>query len=579
VRKWTWLLVLCGVCAVVAVFALRASISYAPALEDGLEGPAPQAVFDPYIQRIFIGQEDEHGSYRVKELEKGNFPREPLQLAVHTDKAYVNINISTNQPLEVVERFFAQVDIIGDVTYSTAAKEVSPGHYQLSLHFSDLPREFALRIGNLPKMTLKRMEPLQVYAEPAKGDEPVLLLLPGDTGSLYVLEGLNDIILRFSEPMVPPEEVGRSVPELAGTWRDEQTLQLNIQSFHDKPLNLALLYSRSGNYLPPGLEMVEVLQLPEREWVEFPSGARAGFSRYDSFYDWLIFSPDGDKYVGLIDRGGSQGDGSGRVFAILLEQQGQQPVLVDPSFYSDLLGHGAPVQWLDNERFAYASFFGAFVWEAATGVNRELFDNRFQSSQQAIRELAVDRWGRKLYLLVHHRETQDGQDVYRVAKWTYDADTLVRTHTEEYAETFLQDTYQLLDLPVLVRENGTYYTKAIAANKRVRTTFVSRKGRSWTVDGQVVWADHRGHALVVQHPYNDAAGKPLYSWWEIGSRPQRLPPVNGTVQPFGPFVVSDDGKRTYKLDSERKRWDELPLVAADVHLPIQEERALYRRDR
>jgi hypothetical protein len=582
-KKWLGFPGMLSFCtfAMVGIFTLLATTSYAPSNQLEMDQGEDLLAFENVVQRIFIGQEDEKGSYRVAEFESGKFPRKPMQYAIHTRKAYVNVDVSTNKPLEQVEQFFSHVNVFGNVKYSSTVREISEGNYQLSMHFADIPNQFALQFGHLPKITLKRMAPLQVsVVEESEGG--AALLVSGDNESfstLYLAEGQDVVRLRFSEPMVPNEQVGTWVPDWSGSWLDEQTFQLQVRRVFDKTLNLASMLSLNGNYLPPSFQGFEVKKIPAREWVDLNTGTKVGFSRYDSFYDHLVFSPKGDRYVGLIDRGGSQGDGTGRDFAIVLEQPQKQPVVVEPSFTSDLLLHGTPVQWLDNERFVYASYFGAYVYHVATGAKQELYRNGF-TLEGAVQEMAVDRLDHKLYLLIGSNEKKDGEDTYRLIKWTYDTNTLARIKKEPYSDTYLVPKVQLQELPIHVRKDGVYYTTATVETKQVKTTFVNRSGRSWTTVGQVVWADHKGHAVLLWN--RDSSGRLVeneYYWWQIGTPPRKLPHVPGTVQPLGPYVVSDDGIRYYLLDTRRKQWDDLQLAETDVSLPVQEETALYRRDK
>ncbi|MFY0543519.1 hypothetical protein [Brevibacillus sp. H7] len=584
-KKWLGLPGMLSLCLfiMVGIFALQATPSYAPTHQIEHEAPEEeQLAFERVVQRIFIGQEDERGSFKVVEFESGKFPQKPIQLAIHTRKAYVHVDVATSQPLEQVEHFFSQFNVTGNVKYSSTVREISENNYQLSMHFDEIPKQFALQFGHLPKITLKRMAPLQVTIGP-EDENGATMLLAGEfdiSSTLYVSEGQDVVNLRFSEPMVEEDQIGFWIPDRFGSWQDPQTFQLHLRRVYDKTLNLVSLYSLNGNYLPPSFQAFEVKKVPPRDWVDLVTGKKVGFSRFDSFYDALVFSPKRDRYVGLIDRGGSQGDGAGRYFAIVLEQQGKPPVVVEPYFYSDVLTHGSLVQWLDNERFAFATYYGAYVYHLANGAKQELYYNQSHSAEGAIQELAVDRLRHEIYLLLSYLKVEDGEETYQMDKWTYDAHTLVRKKEEPYSETFLTPKSKLQELPIHVRKNGVYYTKATDAPKKVRTTFVSREGSTWTVEGQVVWADHDGHAVLIRD--RDAAGKPMEKiscWWEIGKKPQPLPQVFGTVQPLGPYVVSDDSIRYYMLDPKRKKWNELPLAETDVLLPVQEETALYRRDK
>lgn len=127
--------------------------------------------FEQAFQRLLIGQQDDQASFRIAEFERGKMPKQPIQLGLHKKEAFIHIDVTTNQSLEAAESFLSQVELIGDVKYSTSVREVSRGNYQLTMTFSEIKDEFGFRFGNIPTITLRRMAPLLLPFSPARQRE------------------------------------------------------------------------------------------------------------------------------------------------------------------------------------------------------------------------------------------------------------------------------------------------------------------------------------------------------------------------------------------------------------------------
>lgn len=526
--------------------------------------------FEQAFQRLLIGQQDDQASFRIAEFERGKMPKQPIQLGLHKKEAFIHIDVTTNQSLEAAESFLSQVELIGDVKYSTSVREVSRGNYQLTMTFSEIKDEFGFRFGNIPTITLRRMAPLALTIQPGKAEGAVLMLPESrESRSLYITEGLGTILLRFSEPMIRKEEAGRSVNGYPAVWLDDRTMSLDVRRVNRAALDLTQFHSQSGNYLPEEYRDVALYKKQPLSWLSYPDSEVVGFSPYDSFYDRLILSPDRESYLGVIDRGRSKSRRGDRQVALVLEQRGRDPLLIEPMLEGSGLSH-ATIDWLDAGRFLYVEEKLGTVYHLATGEKTPLFDET--STGSIALEMAVDDVDGYLYIVLV-RPAGD-KNLYRVEKRTYRLHDLVLEKTESLGEALLHPREKLPAFPIRVRKDGIYYT--IPGPTENKTVFVSRKGKSWTAEGEVVWANDHSQA-VLKRKSDEEAG--TYTWWQIGGRQRELHVTRAEVMPFGPYLVTNDGLRYQIWDDRRKRWEPLDLAEGDIRLSAAEGNAVYSRQR
>ncbi|QQE73014.1 hypothetical protein KDJ56_13795 [Brevibacillus composti] len=572
-KRWLLLVILGSIC-MAAVGVLKDVYQSRRAEETARTVQAGEReAFERAFQRLVIGQQDHENRRPVVEFEKSKMPKQAIQLGIHSEDAYIHIDVATSQSLEAAEGFLSQVELIGDVNYSTSAREVSKGNYQLSMYFSGVRDQFGFRFGNIPTITLKRMDPLALSIRPGKS-EGALMVMPEsrDSTALYLTEGLNQIELHFSEPMIKEEEAGMSVNGYPAVWLDERTISLNVSQIRGNALNLTSLLSRSGNYLPEEYGYVSLYKKEKRSWLAYPESKVVGFSPYDSFYQQLIFSPDRKSYVGIIDRGKSPESAGGRRVALVLEQKGQASTLLEPAFTSTSAGSRLQrmIQWLDDDRILYAGEKTGIVYRISTGEKQQLFDER--NTGFAAVESAVDREAGSLYLLFVKPAGEKNR--YAVEKRSYRLETLALEGTDGFGELVHHPREPFPALPITVRRDGVYYTKE--EQQKTTTWYLSRQGESWSAEGEVVWADDQRHAVLKREHEEKKA---QYMWWPIGKKPREIPLSRGELRSFGPYLVADDGLHYHLWDRRRMKWEPLDLAEGEIRLPVSDDIALYSRVR
>ncbi|MEJ8547692.1 hypothetical protein [Brevibacillus borstelensis] len=527
--------------------------------------------FEQAFQRVLIGQQDDQSSSQVAEFERDRMPRQPIQLGLHKREAFIHIDLTTNQSLEAAERFLSQVELFGDVKYSTSVREVSRGNYQLTMTFSDIKDQLAFRFGNIPTITLRRMEPLTLAVLPGKSEGAVLMLPESrESRSLYITEGLGDILLQFSEPMIRKEEAGRSVDGYPAVWLDERTISLDVRKVNRTALDLTQFHSQRGNYLPQEYRYVALYKKRPLSWLSYPESKVVGFSSFDSFYEQLIPSPDRESYLGIIDRGSSKSRRGGRQVALVLEQKGRSPLLIEPMLEGTALSRHSTIDWLDAGRFLYVEEKLGTVYNLASGEKTPLFDE--SSTGSIALEMAVDNVQGSIYV-IFVRSAGD-KNLYRLEKRTYRLHDLKLEKTESLGETLLHPREQLPAFPIKVRNDGVYYT--VPGGQENRTVFVSRKGKSWATEGEIVWATDSGEAVLKRQKSQNAK---KYMFWKIGGRQREVSLARGEVLAFGPYLVAGDGLRYQVWDERRKRWEPLELAEGDIRVPAAQRTPLYARER
>ncbi|USG63794.1 hypothetical protein NDK47_16635 [Brevibacillus ruminantium] len=528
-------------------------------------------LFEQAFQRLTIGQRDEQLSWPVAEFEKGRMPKEPIQLGLHKNEAFIHIDVATGKSLEAAENFLSQVEVYGDVKFSTSVREVSSGNYQLSMYFSEITDQFAFRFGNIPTVVLKRMDPLKVTIEPFRSEGAVMLLPEGkDSSSLFLTEGIGQLALHFSEPMVGKLEKGRPVNGYPAVWLDEQTISLDIRQMKGYALDLTQFHSQTGNYLPEEYRYVALHKKEKRTWLTYPASKVVGMSPYDSFYQQMFLSPDQKSYVGMIRRGSNLYKKGGITAALVLERAGMPPVFIEHDYTTPGTSPHVTLQWLDQERFLYIGEKTGTVYHVSSGEKKLMFDER--NTGMIALESAVDKEAGSVYVV--DLLPTGVKNRYVIERRTYRLDSLAWEKTESFGEVSLQPRENYPALPIRVRSNGVYTTTSV--NGKLTVQFTSRQGQSWTTAGELIWADDNGRA-VVKRTGKEKSTK--YYWWQIGKPLREIPLARGEMRSFGPYLIVDDGLRYQLWDGLKKSWELLDLAEGMIKIPVSDDAALYSRVR
>lgn len=565
-----------------AMLLINEQTSYAPTSTEIIRTENPDGqeaiILDQVVQDYYFGQQDQTGSYKIAQFGKADFPKHPTRYALHQEEAVVLLNVRTNKTFEQVEGLLSQIKIEGNVRYSTTIQELSKDSYELRINFHHIKNRFTVNFGNLPPITLRKMAPLQVDVVPQSGN-PEALLLTGsyDTPSvLLVTKRQTHAIFRFSQPMVRSQQ--EPLPGIEGSWMDDKTYRISLNKAGEDPINLRKLLAVNGNYLPASFENLYIRKVSEREWIDSATGKAAGFSSYDSFYDQLLYSPNRDKYVGVVNLRGWQQDRFDNTFGFVLEQPGKAPTMIAGMFASDVLRYDAPIQWIDNDHLLFASRYALYLYDCRTNSKKELFQGQFDKTKGSLHEVTYDPYRKKLYLLVSFHVDHKDKDFYYVDKWVVDGLDASSVEKNYFSNVFLAYKYQLQPLPIYARKDAVYWTKADTENKQVYTVRQERGGQEFTADGRIAFVDAHGNTILVRD--RDSEGKSIgerYYWWEKGKKPRLIPEKTGVIDTFRTTLLAKDKAVYYRFDPELNNWVEMRLEGNEIFVPAQETTGFYRR--
>lgn len=584
VKRWLGLLAV-FLLSVFATLFIGQQTSYAPTSTEIIRKQQAEnqegIVLDQVVQNFYIGEQDKSGSRTIAQFDKTHFPAKRMQYALHHQDAYVLLTVRTNDTLEQVEELFSQMKIEGNVRYSTTIQELSKDSFELRINFRSIKNRITINFGNLPPISLRKMLPLQVKVVP-DANSPAALLLTGNSDTPAVIFATKQqkwVNLLFSEPMVDRESIGPQMLDgVAGSWLDEQTYRLSLEKVGEKPIDMRSLLARSGNHLPASFDNVYVRKVTEREWIDYASGKSVGSSLYDTFYDQLVYAPNHDKYVGVINVGSGQADRFGNTFGLILEQPGKAPTIIEGMFYSNVLQHDSPIQWIDSDRFLFASRDTMYVYDCRTDSKKELFHNQFDKTKGSIHAVQYDPFKKQLYLLVSFHVDDRDKDFYYVDKWVVDGVDGDGVEKSYFSNVFLAYKYQLQPLPINVSNDAIFWTKTSAEQKQVYTVRQDRNGKEETVPGRIVMQDANGNAILVQD--RDSSGNSIderYYWWENGKKPRFIPPKAGVIQSFHSTLLATDKGKYYQYDAEMRDWVETHFDGKEIYVPDQESSGYYRR--
>ncbi len=546
-----------------------------PGTDASASGTLLDRRFNEQIVRLFLGQINDSGSWEIVSFQQQDLPKTSQTYALHGESAYVIMEVAPRTG-ETGESFLDQIKINGGVVSGTKWKKVNSGHLELSIKIHEIKDRLDLHIPDLPRLSIKRMIPLQVTIDSTHQDQAVLAAENYDPFTyLYVSDQLERLRLHFSEPMINQDQIGASLPEVAGTWINQTTYDIDMRHLAaDKPINLASMYALSGNYLPQSYQNVEVRKIPQRAWVEYPSGKKLAYGTYRSFYDALVFSPDQSKYVGVIRLAPSQGDGNGSYYTFILEQPGQPPRIIEHSFYTDVAYDGLPILWINEQQLAFGNYKQVFLYDIAKEKTTVLYDSSAAPQHAWVKELAYDPYTRKLYALTIYNGDDPQEEAVQIDRWTFDVDANVSLREAGIASVSPLNPYYW-SLPIHVRKHGIYWT--FARMNQIVTQVEGRKGDRIEATGLAVLVTADGHAVLRHQSGRYPGANDQIYWWEKGKNPVLIPTGKGQLQPFGTFLLARDAEGTYRYVPQSNTWTKLDVADQHTVFPAQENNAYYRR--
>ncbi|WP_127579029.1 hypothetical protein [Paenibacillus koleovorans] len=552
-----------------------------PPVETVLPSPIPLS-FRTKLETLSIGEENDQLSRAIRIWNRRDLPTEPLKLVHRLE--HVSIHLTFSNPAEQAEI----KELLDRVTIDGQKPAIDPyqparGHYRIDLNRQP-DTSFVVRIGDLPPLTIAHMSPVtyKLVNDSVPSASDSLLFPAAEYGNqLYIPLEQEAVTLEFSEAMVRSSLLYADSGATAAPaqWLDDKHLRVELQNhgaLTGKGVEIRLrtnqLSAVSGNE-PEGF--LAISRMPAISWRDGQSGQEVSKGPRDRYYDQLLFAPDKKRYIGILALGGSMsGDGDGMSYAFVLEQPGKPPVLVEKVFYSTIEPYEAPVQWLDDKRLFYASYYGAYVYDTENGSRQALYED----PDKGLHGLNFALWD-------PHRK-QTNAVIYRNAResWLTRAVTFgwsgeVLTEQEDFSETVEARKYSLLDLAIHPTADGVYWTRTEQGIPV--TDYVDNKGDRQTVDGIVRLATAEG-AYLQRYELSKEYKTPLpVSWhyWQPGQpvQPINAPPEQSIVFVSGERLIAQRDEAYYEYEADGNRWVLWqPAGGEDRAEPVRGPDGLYR---
>lgn len=562
------------------------------------EGSVEQKPLSELLRELSINQQDERQSGGLVDFASGRMPTGPVQYGLHLDEVYIFMSLPETVD-DGFELLTSSLEVEGDVSFMLE-EAGSEGRYRLGI--SGIKDRFSFTLGDVGPVTVRRMEPVEVHITTPESGGPYLHL-PSEHDLpqyVYVTQETTSFDMVFSEPMIQLTNLAESTGEpwgakgLTGAWVDDQTYRFELPEPTEGPsaeqriqLDFHHLYSEQGNHLRWGAPShFEIRIVPSREWLNFETGTSVEASVRDPFYDFLLYSPDGSRYVGGIQLEHGFGDGTGYYYAFVLEQSGEAPIVVESEFYTSILHQGLPIQWMGNDQLLYANYGQVLRYDAVTGTRESLYQTS-EEGYTAVNQVVYDPYADDWTMLVQRRDESmewlsDMIPGYVIDRYVHKGSTLV---SEEQGVTaaVLQNKYELDHLEIHPTVDGVYHT--VVKERMKHTRYIGRDDSQVTIPGEVMLVTAGGEEVILQtrRPDGEQGQVPWsFSRWSPGEEPVALPaPPEGVrdIEMFGDRLIAWDEERdvTYAFSLSSGRWDVLEADAYDVYYPRQAVASFYRR--
>ncbi|MCR8644286.1 hypothetical protein NV379_16660 [Paenibacillus sp. N1-5-1-14] len=493
------------------------------------------------------------------EWDKSKIPNEAVEIPYHLD--HINIGVSYVRKSEIDEALVKPaVQVHGDVKWELKA---NPDYAEgFNIHITDPKGSFSVQVKGLPEMKFAPKDPLKYEIVKEKENEFANLTINGaEYGNQILIPAEQDtIILAFSEEMntnsMPTLNSGKPA---VGKWLDNKHLQITVsnmdnvdvddQGIKQMTLDLNPLRVKTTSYLQLDNTSLTVKQYPAIQWRDGKSGKSIGFSPRDRYYKQIVTSPDGQSYIGVYPIGGALGDGDGYFYSYVLERANQEPVVIESHFYTTIEPFDTPVQWMDNNRILYSSYYGVYIYDIATGTKKLLRDNK-PDEMYNINYAVYDQARKQIHVLVYNdRNESTGLDLF-----TYEDGKNELKVTRNYTSTVNLYMYTHLDMLIYPTSKGTYRTTIEQGIPY--TTFVSNEGKTQKAVGYIRAVGEDG-AYLERFEKGTTLKSIGFSYWQLGKTPQNFTTIPFADAIFGSgskLIIQEDGKYlTYNPNS--RKWE------------------------
>ena len=536
--------------------------------------------FRQALKELDFGQSDDMISYLFLTLTEEDLPREPYTIVRHLDGEF-SIGMLLDADPEQVGRLLEQIRVEGAADHAFTNLDKFPDRPVLRM--TGLEPVVTVTLGDLPPISIVKKEPLGVtleYENP-QTSTPGLFVRPtereGAQPVAVVPARHPNLVLRFSEAMDRSPN-----PDLpAGEWIDEHRYRLRLpgleSSRHERVSlggTLDGFRSASGNYVARDRNQYAVVQVKPSDWLDLESGARVGWSENDPFYETIVFSPDGEAYVGSVVVGWPEGDVIGDYYRLVLERKGEPAVTIEPYQYIVALHQGAPVQWAGNDRVAYADSLSLYVHSIETGSRSTLFTTA--GTGRHILSFAYDPWAKQWNVLTGTYDGVTESGPYPVDLHLLDDEGRPVAHHEGWSLSPLVE-HHLREHPVIPTAGGVYRT--FYRDGQPFTLFEDRDGSEAELPGVIRYADEQRAILLIQ-VWREDTGRyetTLFLWRPDSKELTVVSDPPGDLRVAGPVpvVLSPDGEYS-KYDEASDRWVRWASERT-VSLSRQMSRGMYKK--
>jgi len=503
------------------------------------------------------------------------------RFAIYMRDLYFFVSFDRAASPELIRQLVGQIEADGGEL--VIRKEHEDNEYRYKGEVTGVDRPLTLRAGDLPPIRIiPGLPPLAYSVEMPESSDPSLLLFGEDYGTHLVVPAETETVtLAFSEPVRTgiasafiEHPGGNRTP--VGKWVDDRRLQLDLSEIRQEEsaaetiVLLDRVYAESGAYLADRHSAVlHIRKVPESRWLRYPSGRPALESPYAGFYDFILFSPDRSKRIGLVELGGAIGDGIGAAYGVLVEKPGARPEIIRHSLHMPGALEKPSIVWAGNDRIAFYDHTGIYLYDTETRRTARILD--YAEAEGYPNFIAYDGHADEILLYMQVRRGSDEGTLDIDLRRFPAKDPGAAAAIKSFTATILENKYFFAQLPIVPAREGIYLGQA--ANGKFHTVFAARDGRSWTAEG--LPAALFGDRIILR------SGGDRSEWfiWKPGTEPAAIPvPEDAWVRPFGHYLVwQQSSDHRWKLyDPETGKVSGFPLIADGARVPFQPYDALYR---
>lgn len=511
-------------------------------------------------------------------IEKTSVAIDIDRFAIYMRNLYFFVSFDQTAKPELIQQLVNQIEVDGGEL--TIRKEHADNDYRYKGEVPNVDRPLTLRVGDLPPIQIvPGLPPLTYNLELPESSNPALLLYGQDYGThLLVPDKTETVVLAFSEPIRTAIasaliEHPDGDPTLIGEWIDDRRLQLNLsgirtaESGGGTSVQLRRVFAESGAYLADRYSAnLHIRKVPQSRWLRYPSGEPALESPYARFYDFILFSPDRKRWIGLVELGGEIGDGIGAAYGVLLEEPGAKPEIIRHFLTMSGVLEKPSTVWAGNDHIAFYDHTGVYLYDIETRKAAKLLD--YAEAAGYPNFIAYDEHAQEilLYMQVDRNADEETRDI---DLWRFPVnDPNAATVVESYTTTIMENKYFFQQLPILPTRAGIYWGQTL--DGKYHTVYETRDGRTWTAEGLPV-------AQFGDRVYLRSGNE--WFIWKPGTAPIAIAvPEDAWVRPFGHYLVwqqsSDHRWKQYNPDTGKAA--DFPLVTDGTSIPFQPYDALYR---